>query len=238
MMASLLKQRVIQILLSIKDYAKIISIYGSYSGTNVGIITPKSDIDFIVIFKNESNPYFISSIIEKELITNNINYDYNWYIEDYFFSLLNQNIDLYLWKSVFLEGEVIFDDSNFLALIKSKFKDIDLEDDFISTYNFRKKHINKNIKTWARNLSRILFDYIGKLYCEKKNITDWSSVPQNRELIKISYEQDIIRKDIYCSFQRLREISKISLEEMDKNRTEIIKELSNLDSKILHFVKL
>ncbi len=237
-MASLLKQRVIQILLSIKDYAKIISIYGSYSGTNVGIITPKSDIDFIVIFKNESNPYFISSIIEKELITNNINYDYNWYIEDYFFSLLNQNIDLYLWKSVFLEGEVIFDDSNFLALIKSKFKDIDLEDDFISTYNFRKKHINKNIKTWARNLSRILFDYIGKLYCEKKNITDWSSVPQNRELIKISYEQDIIRKDIYCSFQRLREISKISLEEMDKNRTEIIKELSNLDSKILHFVKL
>ena len=71
---------------------KCIIIYGSHSLNFNKEVSPASDIDFIVIFKNNVNSNKVSLELEKELTQKDIRYDYCWFLEDYFISLLENNL--------------------------------------------------------------------------------------------------------------------------------------------------
>lgn len=229
MLIDLPKIKLINISNKIEDYAKCVIIYGSRSINLNKKVTSSSDIDFFIIYKNETNPHFISLDIEQELNDENIKYDYCWYLEDYFLKLLEKKIDFYLWRSIFFNGEVIFDDSDFVNNVQNKILETNPGKLFGQTYVHRNQNINNAVKMWARNLSRILFDYIGAEYCNKINITTWDLLPSNNELIEQAYKTGVINNDIYDINSRLIEICKKTEEEIDINRYQICRGLTDID---------
>jgi hypothetical protein len=60
------KPELIEILKPIKRFTKCIIIYGSHSDLN-GCFTVLSDIDFLLVYKNDVNPYNISVELQKNL---------------------------------------------------------------------------------------------------------------------------------------------------------------------------
>lgn len=216
---------------------KCIIIYGSHSLNFNKEVSPASDIDFIVIFKNNVNSNKVSLELEKELTQKNIRYDYCWFLEDYFISLLENNIDLFLFYSIFNNGEVIYSENDFALKIIDKIRKTDPLNTFIETFNHRTNNINHCVKIWAKNLSRILFDYICTLFIKNQNITKWQNLPNNDEIVCRSKELGVIEMETYATYLRLRSICKIDEDKIEDERIHLCKELASCDLFIANKVK-
>lgn len=211
--------------MGIKDYTRCIIIYGSNSNKRSKKQTSQSDYDFLIIFKN-TTPYSISSVkIEEELSIKKINFDFAWYAEDYLVELINNGIDLHLFKSIFIEGEILFSDSNFVEKIISKIKNYNPAELFFQSFTFRSAKINSLIIKYARNLSRICFDYISTLYCKFNKIEEWSNLPNFENIIIESKDLQLIDHDTYMMMERLISISKMKAQEIEKQKLAILLEL-------------
>lgn len=216
---------------------KCIIIYRSHSKNTGKEISPTSDIDFMVIFKNNANAHIISLNLEKELIKRNIRYDYCWFSEEYFLSLISNNIDLYLFYSIFFNGEILFSEKNFVTQVKENILKSNPSDTFRPSLNHRRNNINNCLKVWARNLSRILFDYICYCYYENQKIENWSNLSADKNIVCSSKELGVITKETYETFLRLASICKKSESEIDTETITLSSELARFNCFIEGIVK-
>jgi predicted nucleotidyltransferase len=225
------------VLEKITTKAKCIIIYGSHSINYNKEVSPSSDIDFMVIYKNDVNQNKVSRELEKELTKRNIYYDYCWFLEDYFLWLIKNNIDLFLFYSIFRNGEVVYSENDFASQVIDKITKVAPLNTFLVTFNHRKNNINNCLKVWARNLSRILFDYICTLFIKNQNLTKWQNLPNNDEIVYRSKELGVIGKETYVTYLRLRIICKVNEDEIDDERIALCKELASLDYFVENKVK-
>lgn len=232
-----IKIELISVLGEITANTKCIIIYGSHSKNAGKEVSPTSDIDFMVIFKNNVNPHIISLKLEKELTKRNIRYDYCWFSEDYFFSLISNNIDLNLFHSIFFNGEILFSEKKFATQVKEHILKSNPTDTFRPTLNHRRNNINNCLKVWARNLSRILFDYICNCFYENQKIENWSNLSANKNIVCRSKELGVITKETYETFLRLASICKKSESEIDTEIITLSRELASLNCIIEDIVK-
>ena len=225
------------VLEKIKAKAKCIIIYGSHSTHLDKEVSPASDIDFIVIYKNNINSNKVSLELEKELTKRNIRYDYCWFLEDYFLSILKKNIDLFLFYSIFSHGEIVYSENDFASQVIDKITKTDPLKTFFATINHRTNNINNCLKVWSKNLSRILFDYICTLFIKNQNYTKWQNLPDNDEIVRRAKEIGVIEQETYATYLRLRSICKLNKDEIDDERITLSKELAGLDFFIENIVK-
>lgn len=152
-------------------------------------------------------------------------------------SLIEHNIDLFLFYSIFNYGEVVYSENNFASKVIDKIIKTDPLNTFIETFNHRTNNINNCLNVWAKNLSRILFDYICNLFIKNQNLTKWQNLPHNDEIVYKSKELGVIENETYVTYLRLRSICKTSEDEIGVKRIAFCKELSTLNIFVENKVK-
>jgi len=215
------KEKLIDILLRVKDYTRCIVLYGSSSCNRKKSWNSKSDFDFIIIYKKRAPHHLASTQIEGELRYQDIDFDYGWYIEDFFLSLVNNKIDLHLFKSIFMDGEIIYSESNFVDGILEIMHQFEPTEVFFETYIYQNKKIAIQMKAFARSLSRLCFDYISTQYCQFMSNEKWCEIPEFDEVIIESRELGAIDDNILCVMEKLVEISKMSVGDLEKQQSTI-----------------
>jgi len=197
-------------------------------------IAPKnsSDFDILHVFKNIYNPYPYVKEIGELASENKLKVDYSWYVEDHLIDKLNKQIDMYLWKNIFTEGELVFIDRKLKNYIDNVFTQSDILFSLFQTRESRITNLNENLKIWARNLSRILMDYILKLYISNHSINSILKTPNHCDLVESSLKENLISNDLYFVQQRLLLISNYSTNFIGSKRIELIKELINIENLI------
>ncbi len=231
------KVELINILMSIKAQTRAIIIFGSHSINRSKLNNPKSDFDFLVVFK-ETSPYYTSiSNIEKELSLTNIIYDFSWCVEDYLKELIKYGIDLHLYKSIFFEGEVIYSEEGFVENIVSGINYFKPSEVFFQSFYYHTSKIDSQAKEYARNLSRLCFDYISTLFCQFNNVEKWDELLSFDELIQESKKIGIIDDYLYQIMNRLIQISKMSLEDIGNRKLDIFEELGKIHGVMLKETK-
>jgi len=91
-------------------FSRLIIVYGSQSSKTSKIPNETSDIDFLVIYKRDANPYKFWSVIEGSFKKEGVKYDYSWYEEDDFLSVIDAGIDYLFWINILETGEILYAD--------------------------------------------------------------------------------------------------------------------------------
>lgn len=217
-----------RVLEQIAPQTKCIIIYGSCAG-NASSSSPESDVDFIVVYKDSVNPYTYSVFLGKELANRKVYYDYCWYGERYLLSLIRQGIDLFLFYSIFSQGEVLYSENGFVTQVLDSISQFSPLDTFQSTCSHRNANINNSIRVWARNLSRILFDHISTLYVRSQATADWQNLRIGDELVRKSNDTGLIDTETYRAYFQLRSICKLKIDQIGHQRSSICQQLIRLD---------
>ncbi len=157
-------------------------------------------------------------------------YDYCWFLENYFWLLLNNNVDLFLYYPIFKYGEILYNENDFVSKVLAHIAKCNLSTTFKKTYHQKEVKLNDCVVIWAKNLSRILHDYVCSLFIDQQKITNWHSLPHSDELTDISLSLGIIDKKTFNIYKRLRELSKIKEESFVGRRLDLCAELLEIDS--------
>lgn len=216
----------------ILNYVRCVILYGSFSDNSS--LTPQnsSDIDLFVVFKPDVNPYLIINDLENTFSKNNVNIDLCWYTENHFLSLLNQKIDIYLWKSIFLNGEELHSENNFIKKIQKIILETNITSSFNHTIRYRQIIVNCQLKQKARNLSRLLTEKILRVYCNINGINKIKDIPELKILLRKVGIEKIVPDSILETQYRLIELSGLPMDYYNLNRIAIVDELVLIEKAI------
>lgn len=210
----------------LKNYVRLIIIFGSQSYKSSKIPNEASDIDFLVIYKRDANPYKFWSVIEECFKKEGVKYDYSWYEEDDFLSVIDAGIDYLFWINILENGEILHADENYVSTIKEKLAHLTPELALRSSIDSRLSEVYKSSIDIIRDLHVILIYMLWTKYWVLKG-----ELPKYDALLSKLQEEGIIDKEAYSLLVELGEIRK-ALKSGDMSVQEIRKVLE-LANKIL-----
>jgi len=224
------KKLLINIVNDIKDSVRSVVIYGSsaqlWDGSFQGNPNDQSDIDFLVIYKREVNPFPISRQIEKEFKRAGIRIDYCPLIEDEFLELLENRIDLCFWWFVFKKGEILYVERGFLDYINEVFKAFSLGDSLLETYKHRSQKRVDLAVAFLKNLHRLAIDAVWTIYQRNKKLSSWDKLPSYQIIVDTALGEGIITNHVACLCRQIQKLRKA----MENNHPVMnLSELSNLN---------
>jgi predicted nucleotidyltransferase len=235
-----IKNKKNQLLSFVSEFAthtKCVVIYGSSSIKSKDHISSNSDIDIFIVFKHATDIYREINHFQALLNETDIIYDLCWYIDQYFEELLQKNIDLMYFNNIFSEGEILFGKSYVSKIIKfvSNCR-------ICSTYKVTVDHrLEKNNSckiSLAKNLSRILYDYIANLYSTKQLICQLNQLPTSDALVKNARDLMLIDDQVHEMYFQLREICKIRSKQIDKYSSNLTELLAEYEQSVHALIKL
>jgi len=201
-----------------KDQILLILIFGS-SAKKEGVIIKESDVDILIVFKDNADTYRISNIIDSCLSEIDIIYDYGWYKITQLNDMIKRGEDYYPLYNIFNFSKLICGDEKVLNDIRYK---LSLLNPIKAAYNTMILGLDENRilkqaiirKLRVLLVSSLLIDFI-----ERKRY-----VPNYEEIIKWALspastlndgEKEILRYMMETIKYR-KEISLISLEKIEK----------------------
>lgn len=184
----------------IKDSVRCVIVYGSTAqltdGTFQGKPDDQSDIDFLVVFKQETSPYQISKKIEITFKKAGVRIHYAPFMEDEFLQLLSEGIDLYLWWSIFGEGENLYSDDEFLSKVSLALDAFSPKESLSKTLEYRSQRSRNYILALLRNLHRITIDAIMARYYEKRRLKSWNDLLPFKLIVDTAQRERIIPRSV------------------------------------------
>jgi len=176
------KDILVNIVNEFKDKCTLVAIYGSYSNKSLKEVTKSSDIDFLIVYKEEVNPYLYSSLIDKAFRNLGLKYDYSWYMEDDFISTIENGIDYYFWKEIFNTGEILVGEPTFIKKIHKILNSIDPLIAFQRSIESRRSEILQSLVDIVRDM-HVMLSYClwTKFWLERGKIPTYSELLNNLE---------------------------------------------------------
>jgi predicted nucleotidyltransferase len=190
------RQTVIKTVKSNQDKILCALIYGSYAKNSDKPLTDQSDIDLILIFKADANPFPVIQEIEDAFEKEHVYYDLGWFTEERFFELLKAKVDLCLWWSLFRHSEIVCSEKGFLESAFAVLHDSSPLATFGPTVSFRNDKTRQLVQSIARNFHRIVIDAIWVLYYKNRNLSSWDELPNYHKLVEKALDEGIISQNI------------------------------------------
>ena len=162
-----------------------------------------SDIDFLVIYKRGTNPYKFWSVIEESFKKEGLKYDYSWYEEDDFLSVIDAGIDYLFWINILETGEILYADENYLSTIKEKLAHLTPELALRPSIDSRLSEVYKSSIDIIRDL-HVMLTYILWTKC-------WilkGKLPKFDDLLSELQEEGMFDKEAYSLLFELEEVRK------------------------------
>lgn len=150
----------------VKNVVRIISsqtnciiLFGSYAHNAGQEPTSQSDLDLFVVFKSDARIAMVSKVIHEALTQAEVDYDYLWRTDDSFRRQIEQGLDIYLYYNIFMFGDILFEDKNYVqrirrCLTEKKWSILDVR----KTVENRMSKILEEKRMIIHHLERIIFE--------------------------------------------------------------------------------
>jgi hypothetical protein len=209
-----------------KDRSRLVVFYGSQSIKSKKRPNSSSDIDFLVIYKNGTNPYEAISILKNYFKSKTVKYDYAWYEEDDFLNIVQNGIDYLFWINIIKNGEILHADTKYLSIIIGELNRLNPNVALKSSLDNRISEIYIGSRDIFRDLHVMLAYIIQTKYWSLKGI-----IPEYNEISSRIKEDHLIEENISSIFLELEEMRK-DLKDKNMNIQKTI-EILNLSAKVL-----
>ena len=207
-------------------FSRLIIVYGSQSSKTSKMPDQASDIDFLVIYKRDTNPYKFWSVIEQSSKKGGVKYDYSWYEEDDFLTVVEAGIDYLFWINIIENGEILHADEDYLSVIKEKLANLTPERALKPSIDSRLSEVYKSSIDIIRDLHVILIYIFWTEYWINKG-----KLLKYDDLLTVFHEEEIFDTDAYCLLIELEEVRE-TLKRGEMN-IEVIRKILELENKIL-----